>query len=57
MSEIEDNKALVRRLVEIVNSGDLDEADIFRVEGGKLAAALAVVEDDLKWMGQLGLQD
>ena len=34
---------------------DMDEVYIFRVEDGKLAAATAVVEDNLTRMRQLGL--
>jgi predicted ester cyclase len=34
----------------------IDEIYIFRVEGGRLAAALAVVEDNLTRLRQLGLQ-
>ena len=34
---------------------DVDEVYIFRVEDGKLASALAVVEDNLTRMRQLGL--
>jgi predicted ester cyclase len=33
----------------------IDEVYVFRVEGGKLAAAIAVVEDNLTRMRQLGL--
>jgi predicted ester cyclase len=35
---------------------DVDEVYIFRVEHGKLAAAIAVVEDNLTRMRQLGIQ-
>jgi predicted ester cyclase len=35
---------------------DVDEIYIFRVEGGKLDSALAVVEDNLARMLQLGLR-
>jgi predicted ester cyclase len=35
---------------------DVDEIYIFRVEGGRLAAAIAVVEDNLTRMRQLGIQ-
>jgi predicted ester cyclase len=35
---------------------DVDEIYIFRVEGGKLSAATAVVEDNLTRMRQLGIQ-
>jgi predicted ester cyclase len=34
---------------------DVDEIYIFRVKGGKLAAAVAVVEDNLTRLRQLGL--
>jgi predicted ester cyclase len=34
---------------------DVDEVYIFRVEGGKLTSAVAVVEDNLTRMRQLGL--
>jgi predicted ester cyclase len=34
---------------------DVDEVYIFRVEDGKLAGAIAVVEDNLTRMRQLGL--
>ena len=34
---------------------NVDEIYIFRVEGGKLDSAVAVVEDNLTRMGQLGL--
>jgi hypothetical protein len=36
---------------------DVDEIYIFRVEGGKLASAIAVVEDNLTRMRQLGIED
>jgi predicted ester cyclase len=36
---------------------DIDEIYIFRVEGGKLAGALAAVEDNVKRMRQLGTLD
>jgi predicted ester cyclase len=36
--------------------GDVDEIYIFRVEDGKLASAIAVVEDNLTRMRQLGIQ-
>jgi predicted ester cyclase len=36
---------------------DIDEIYIFRVEGGKLAGTLAVVEDNATRMRQLGLSD
>ena len=36
---------------------DVDEVYIFRVEDGKLAGAIAVVEDNLTRMRQLGLVD
>ncbi len=36
---------------------DIDEVYIFGVEGGKLSSALAVVEDNLTRMRQLGLLD
>jgi predicted ester cyclase len=34
----------------------IDEVYIFRVEGGKLAAALAIVEDNLTRLKQLGIE-
>ncbi len=86
MGDSEHNKALVRRLVEIVNertleelrevaggcSGtqegewrgnpptgrrfeDVDEVYVFRVQDGKLDSAIAVVEDNLTRMRQLGV--
>jgi predicted ester cyclase len=36
---------------------DVDEIYIFKVEGGKLAGALAAVEDNVKRMRQLGTLD
>jgi predicted ester cyclase len=35
---------------------DVDEIYIFRVEHGKLASALAIVEDDLTRLRQLGIE-
>jgi hypothetical protein len=35
---------------------DVDEVYIFRVEHGKLSSAIAVVEDNLTRMRQLGIQ-